>query len=162
MAKIKMTLDFTKLLEEIKDAGGDIEKAAKRVADECADVMAKELKTECDASGVPSSVSGEIRHGVTATSGGNVYEVEAGWKMGEYNPKDPSAGYKAVFLNYGTARRKTKERERREVGGEWVTLGTDRGAVEPRGFISRAKDSAGKKIKKVQRDALKEMLKELT
>ena len=162
-ASLKLTVDFKKLLEDIKDAGGDVELAAMKTAVKCAEAMHEELVSECNASGVPSNVSGEIQHNVNATSGGNVYEIEAGWKMGDYNPKNPSAGYKAVFLNYGTARRTTKARVvHQNIGGNWVTLGTDRGAITARGFIGRAKKSAGKRVKKIQKEALQEMLKELT
>ena len=162
-SSIKLSVNFKSLLEDIKDAGGDIEIAARKVAEECAKTMHDELVSECNVSAVPSSVSGEIQHSVTATAGGNVYEIEAGWKMGEYDANNPSAGYKAVFLNYGTARRSTrKEHVHHQVGGQWKTLGTDRGAVTARGFIGRAKKSANKKIKKVQKNALDAMLKELT
>lgn len=164
MASIKLKVDFSELLEDIKDAGGDVDKAAKQLADECAKTMHNELVSECNASGVPASVSGEVQHNVTSTAGGNTYLIEAGWKMGDYNPKNPSAGYKAVFLNYGTPRRAVKgsKRVHRNVNGAWVTLKQDRGAVTARGFIDRAKKSARKKIKKTQTEALKQMLKELT
>lgn len=162
MASIKLKLDFDGLLEAVKAAGGDVDRAALRAANECAKVAHDELVSECNASGVPSSVSREITHGVNVTGGGNVYEVEAGWKKGDYNPKNPSAAYKAVFLNYGTARRAVTKRVKYPLNGEFVTLGTDRGAVTARGFIARAKKSAGKRVKKVQKEALQEMLKELT
>lgn len=163
MASIKLSVDFNGLLEKIKDAGGNVDSAARSVADQCAQAMHDELVSECSASGVPSSVSGAITHDVTATAGGNVYECKAGWKMGAYDPKNPSAGYKAVFLNYGTARRMTKkERVHHAFGGEFVTLGKDRGAIAARGFIARAKKSGGKRIKKIQKEALQKMLKELT
>ena len=163
MASIKLNVDFNGLLEKIKDAGGNIENAARRAASECAEAAHDELVSECNASGVPASVSGEIEHGVTVTAGGNVYEIKAGWKMGDYNPKNPSAGFKAVFLNYGTARRSTKEdRVIHDFGGEFVTLGKNRGAIAARGFIARAKKGTSKKVKKIQKEALKKMLKELT
>ena len=162
-SSIKLKLDFEGMLEAIKDAGGDIDRAAKQAAEQCAQTMHDELVSECNTSGVPASVSNEIVHGVNVTGGGNVYEVEAGWKMGEYNPENPSAGYEAVFLNYGTARRKVKKpRVHQTINGKWVTLGTDRGAIKARGFIARAKKSASKKVKKVQNEALKKMLEELT
>lgn len=162
MAKVSLELDFNGMLEAIKAAGGNVENAARQAAEECAETVRAELVSECNSSGVPSSVSREIKHSVNVTSGGNRYEVEAGWKMGDYNPRNPSAGYKAVFLNYGTARRTTRERVQRNLGGEWVTLGTDRGAITARGFIGRAKKSAKSKVKKVQKEALQKMLEEMT
>ena len=162
MASIKMKLEFDGLLEAIKAAGGNVERAALNAANECAKVVHDELASECSASGVPSSVSSEITHGVNVTGGGNVYEIEAGWKKGSYDPQNPSAAYKAIFLNYGTARRSVKKRVHHDFNGNFVTLGPDRGAVAARGFIQRAKKSAGKKVKKVQKEALEKMLKELT
>lgn len=162
-AKIKLALDFDKMLEAIQSAGGNIEKAAKLAADECAKVMADELTSECNASNVPQSVTNEIKSEVIVSGGGNVYEVEAGWGKGEYTPNNLSAAYKAIFLNYGTARRTTqKNKVHRQLDGEWKTFGTNRGAILSRGFIGRAKKGAQKKLKKVQREALDKMLKELT
>ena len=162
MASIKLKLDFDGMLEAIKDAGGDVDRAAAQAAKECAQTMHDELVSECNASGVPSSVSGEIEHNVTATSGGNRYEIEAGWKMGAYDPSNPSAGYKAVFLNYGTPKgpRKAKKKTHVPYGGAWVTT-ANRGQIVGRGFIDRAKKGAKKKIKKVQKEALQKMLEEL-
>lgn len=161
MASIKLKLDFDGLLEAIKAAGGDVDKAAMQAAKECAETMHSELVSECNASGVPSSVSSKIEHGVNVTGGGNVYEVRAGWKMGDYNPENPSAAYKAVFLNYGTARRVARKKSHVPYGGDWATT-ANRGQIVGRGFIQRAKKSAGKKVKKVQKEALEKMLKELT
>ena len=161
MASIKLKLDFDGLLEAVKAAGGDVDRAAMRAANECAAAVHSELVSECNASGVPSSVSSEITHGVNVTGGGNMYEVEVGWKKGEYNPQSPSAAYKAIFLNYGTARRAARKKTHVPYGGGWATT-ANRGQIVGRGFIQRAKKSAGKRVKKVQKEALQEMLKELT
>lgn len=160
-SSIKLKLDFDGLLESVRRAGGDVEDAAMRAARECAKAARDELVSECNASGVTASVSGEIEHGVTVTGGGNVYSVEAGWKMGEYDPKNSSAGYKAVFLNYGTAKRQANKKTHVQQGGEWVTT-ANRGQIVGRGFIGRAKKSMKSKVKKVQKEAVQEMLKELT
>lgn len=160
---LKLTLDFENMLEAIRDAGGDANRAALKTATKCAEAMHDELVSECNASGVPASVSGAIEHGVNVTSGGNVYEVEAGWKKGEYNPNNPSAAYKAIFLNYGTPKgpRHVKNATHVSLRGRWVTT-ANRGQIVGKGFIDRAQKSAKKKIKKVQKDALHEMLRELT
>lgn len=82
--------------------------------------------------------------------------------MGNYDPKNPSAGYKAVFRNYGTVRRTVKDTgEHATVGGNWKTLGTDRGAVTGTGFIATAKDASRPKVKKIQRQKLDDILKGL-
>lgn len=162
MAGIKLTLKgFEKMLEDLHAAGGDVDKAAKRAVDEGAKIVEQELKAECAASGVPSSVSSEIT--TTIEGSGNRYSAKVGWKMGNYNPNDLSAGYKAVFLNYGTGKRQTKnENVRAAVYGEWATLGRNRGQMQPRGFITRAKENSRKKMRKVQKQILEEALKELS
>ena len=163
MSKLKLTLDFDGMLEAIKDAGGDIGNAAKQTAEKCAEAMHEELVAECNASGVPASVSGKIEHGVNVTSGGNVYEIEAGWSKGDYDPDNPSAAYKAIFLNYGTPKgpRHVKKATHVPFRGGWVTT-ANRGQIVGKGFIDRAQKSAKKKIKKVQKEALQKILKELT
>lgn len=161
MAGIKLNLKgFEKMLEEIQAAGGDVDKAAKETLTECAKVVEDELQAACNAAGVPSSVSSEI--GIETGKSGDRHFARVGWKMGDYNPKKLSAGFKAVFMNYGTIRRKVKDTgEHATVGGNWKTLGTDRGAVTGTGFISQAKEASAPKVKKIQKQKLTEILKGL-
>lgn len=161
MGGIKLNLKgFEKMLEEIQDAGGNVEKAAEETLTECAKVVETELRSACDAAGVPSSVSSEIQ--VTKGKSGNRFSAKVGWKMGSYDPKNPSAGYKAVFRNYGTVRRQVKDTgEHATVGGNWKTLGTDRGSVAGTGFIAAAKKSSAPKVRKIQKQKLDEILKGL-
>ena len=161
MAGIKLNLKgFEKMLEEIQAAGGDVDKAAQETLTECAKVVEDELIAACNAAGVPSSVSSEI--GIETGKSGDRHYARVGWKMGDYNPKKLSAGFKAVFMNYGTIRRKVKDTgEHATVGGNWKTLGTDRGEVTGKGFISAAKDASDKKVKKIQKQKLDEILKGL-
>lgn len=158
---IKLNLNgFKKMLEEIQAAGGDVESAAEETLNECAKVVETELHSACNAAGVPSSVSSEI--GVQKGKSGNRFSAKVGWKMGNYDPKNLSAGYKAVFRNYGTVRRKVKDTgEHAPVGGSWKTLGTDRGAVTGAGFISKAKEASAPKVRKIQKQKLDEILKGL-
>lgn len=161
MAGIKLNLKgFEKMLEEIQAAGGNVESAAEEALTECAKVVETELHTACDAAGVPSSVSSEI--GVRTEKSGNRVSAKVGWKMGNYDPKNPSAGYKAVFRNYGTVRRQVKDTgEHATVGGNWKTLGTDRGAVAGTGFIAAARKASAPKVRKIQKQKLDEILKGL-
>lgn len=163
MAKgISLSVNFESLLERVQEANGDIDSAALRVAKECTKIMESELKSECSASSVPASVTSEIKANTERDASGNRYTCTVGWKMGGYNPNNLSAGYKAVFLNYGTARRSvSKEKTRVLINGQWRTVGRNRGEVAARNFIDRAKKSAKKKVKKAQEETLKEILKEL-
>ena len=151
---------FKELLEQIEKAGGNVDNATMRAVQESAQVVESELRNACNAAGVPSSVTSEITTEVTQS--GNRTSAKVGWSMGNYDPKNPSAGYKAVFLNYGTPKRTVKKDHiHHELTGGFVTLGKDRGQIAPRGFIGAAKKASGKKVKKKQEELLQEILKGL-
>lgn len=155
---IRLNVNFAPLLEEIQRAGGNIDQAAAKVAKESTKIVRDALVSECQASGVPQSLINQIK-AETKHDGANRYDCEIGWKKGEYNPKNPSAGYVAAFLNYGTARRTVKlENARVRINGKWHTIGTNRGALVAKGFIKRAKDKAKPQLKKAQEKMLKETL----
>ena len=159
---IKVNLKgFEKMLEDLQTAGGNVDKAAKRAVDEGAKIVEQELKSACASAGVPASVSSEITTEIEGN--GNRYSAKVGWKLGDYNPDNLSAGYKAVFLNYGTGKRQAnRDKVHANIGGQWETLGRNRGQMQPRGFIARAKQNSGKKMRKVQQQILEEALKELS
>ncbi len=133
---------FEKLLEKVQQAEGDIESVTTKVANEGVDIMYSDLKNAANAAGVPSSVSNEITK-EKASWNGNVCSAGVGWKLGSFNPDKPSQGYKAIFLNYGTPRR------------------SKHGQVQGRFFITSAKKSSKKKVKKAQENALKEITGDL-
>ena len=141
---------FEALLEQIKKAGKDVDAEATRMVKEDATIVETELKTACKASNVPDDIINEIRKRVQ--SGLNVYSAEIGWELGNYDPKNPSAGYKAIFLNYGTVRRHTAK-------------GYDRGEIPKKPtaqqFIAQAKKKAKTKISKRHKEMLKKMLGEV-
>lgn len=131
---------FEELLKEIDKAGGSIDAAVERAVQKSADIVEEQLRAACPNADIASEIEQTrpvMQH--------NVCKGAVGWKMGNYDPKNPSAGYKAVFLNYGTARRYTK-------------AGADRGAIEARGFISTAKKKSKKLVKNVQEETLREIL----
>lgn len=158
---ITVSVNFEPLLERIKEAGGDMEEATWTAARKGAKAMFDELKAECAASGVPSSVSDAITFQAERDDAGNRFACSVGWRMPPYNPRELTAGYKAVFLNYGTPHRYAKTGVHVNVGGRWITLGDDRGSITGRGFIGRAKKKARPKIKKAQEEALQEILRGL-
>lgn len=163
MARIKLQLTgFDKMLESIQAAGGDIDKAAATCIRQSAQIMHADLQDEMQKSGVDNGLISRMpppEIGVT----GNTHTAKVGYKMGGYDPANPSDGYKVAFLNYGTPKRQTSDDGAHAmVGGGWVTLGKNRGEIAARGFIVRAKENAAPKIKKEQRDTLKKILAEVS
>ena len=159
MARISLDINLTPLLEEIQRANGNVEAATMKAAEACTEILEDSLKASCNASGISGSISGAIKGETEKLSGGNVYKSSAGWKMGSYNPRDPSPGYLALFFNYGTGKREVKtEKLRVNVGGKWETLSKNRGSISARRFLDDAKKDAKPKVKKAQEGILNEIL----
>ena len=137
---IKLKLEgFDDLFEQINKAGGTVEQAAKSCLTESANIMQSELKTQMQAAGVESDLINAMPPPEVEVNG-NKYTARVGYKKGNYNPDNPSDGYKVVFLNYGTPHR------------------SKHGKVVARGFIQKAKKKAGTKIKKAQKETLEKIL----
>ena len=133
---------FDKLLEQIQEAGGNIDKATEQAINKSVVVVSQDLHTACNSAGVPSNVSSEIKSD-RAEWNGNKCSARVGWKLGAYNPDNPSQGYKAIFLNYGTPRRKKH------------------GKITARNFIATTKKASQPKLRKIQKETLDEILKGL-
>lgn len=153
MAKsgIKINLKgFEKMLADIQAAGRDVDAAAAQAITESARVVDAELRTEAAESNVPDDITQQIT--AKTEQSADRYSASVGWKLDTYNPQNPSAGYKAIFLNYGTVRRRTR-------------LGYNRGAIPKRAvnqqFIYRAKQRAAPKVRKIQREVLRKILGDL-
>lgn len=144
---IKLNLKgFEKMLESIQEAGGNLDNSAQRAIQAAAKITENELRNEASASGIPTDITNEIRS--KTTKEGGRYEANVGWEMGSYNPKDPDAGHIAVFLNYGTVRRVTKK-------------GYNRGAIQGRQFIRRAKQKARPKVRAAQQKVFERVMGDL-
>lgn len=130
---------FDDLLEQIQKAGGSIDRAADSCLRQSAQIMQSELKGQMQAAGVDSGLINAMPP-PQITVDGNRFKAEVGYNKGNYDPRNPSDGYKVVFLNYGTPRR------------------TKHGKVAARGFIKKAKNTARPKIKKAQRATLEKIL----
>ena len=130
---------FDNLLEQIQKAGGSIDQAADSCLRQSAQIMEAELKAQMQASGVDAGLINAMPP-PTIEVKGNRYRAEVGYKKGSFDPRDPSDGYKVVFLNYGTPRR------------------TQHGKVAARGFIQAAKKKARPRIKKAQKETLEKIL----
>lgn len=137
---IKLDLNgFDDLFAQITKAGGTVDDAAKSCLTESAQIMQSELKAQMQASGVDSDLINSMPPPEVEAEG-NRYTARVGYKKGNYNPDNPSDGYKLVFLNYGTPHRKKH------------------GKVVARGFIQRAKKKASPKIKKAQKETLNKII----
>ena len=130
---------FDDLLEKIQKAGGSIDRAADSCLRQSAQIMQSELKAQMQASGVDSALINAMPP-PQITVEGNRFEAAVGYNKGNYDPRNPSDGYKVIFLNYGTPRR------------------TMHGKVAARGFIAAAKKKARPQIKKAQRATLEKIL----
>lgn len=130
---------FEELFEQIQKAGGSVDKAVENCVRQSAGIMQKELKNQMQKAGVDSGLVGRMPP-PQITIDGNRYSAAVGYKKGDYDPNAPSDGYKVVFLNYGTPRRKKH------------------GKVAARGFILAAKKKARPQIKKAQKETLDKIL----
>lgn len=160
--KLQLTLKgFDKYLEELQKAGANVNVVAEKVTKDCAAVVENEIKSQYT-NGGHASLTSDVRTKITSKA--NNYHASVGWEMGNYQPDNLTSGYKALFLNYGTPRRSIKTDKRIRANTYdygWVTLGKNRGAVTPRGYITRAKEAAKPKINKIQKQVFEDLLKEL-
>ena len=134
---------FDDLLEQIQKAGGSVDRAAESCVRQSAQIMQSELKAQMQAAGVDGDLISSMPPPNIVIEG-NSYGAEVGYKKGTFDPRDPSDGYKVVFLNYGTPRR------------------TMHGKVAARGFIQAAKKKARPQIKKAQQATLEKILGRVT
>ena len=130
---------FDDLLEQIQKAGGSIDRAADSCLRQSAQIMQSELNSQMQAAGVDGDLINSMPP-PQITVENNRYSAAVGYKKGDFDPSNPSDGYKVVFLNYGTPRR------------------TKHGKVAARGFIQKAKKKARPQIKKAQRETLEKIL----
>lgn len=160
MAKAGMVLKlegFEELLAQIQKAGGTIDNAAESCLRKSAQIMHNELKSQMQGAGVDGGLVGRMPQPDISREG-NKYKAKVGYKMGSYDPRNPSDGFKVVFLNYGTPKRAAEKGKHALINGAWVTLGADRGAIVGKGFIAAAKKKARPQIKKAQQETLEEIL----
>ena len=139
---------FDELLDRIKNAEGKIESAAEQALEAGARVLTTEFRAGAEQRNVPTNtlISPKV------TWNGNQARVEAGFKLGEYNSRNPSSGYLALFKEYGAPSK----------GGNRKTAkGYNRGAVAADPFIRSAIQRNAKKVKQEEENALIKILREL-
>ena len=146
-AKASLDLtDFKKILAEIEKAEKTMNGAAEKCMQKVIQIAEKELKSETrKASDNTERMIAAIK--VTPpkwpkSGQGDVVEGGVGWTKGKYDPKNPSEGYKAIFLNCGTPKRKKSQ-------------------VQGRFFIQKAKKKINEETEQIYEKTLNEILKGL-
>ena len=127
---------FDDLLERIQKSEGNIDKVAEKCVKASAEIIEQEYKNQMRQSGTDQGLINRmdsIRYETT----GNRYAAQVGYEIGQYNPKNLSDAFKALFINYGTPR------------------------IKPREYVAKMKKSAAPKVRKEQEKILKEILEEL-
>ena len=133
---------FDDLFEQIKAAGGTVDRAADSCMKQSAQIMQNELQSQMQKSGVDSGLISRMPPPEVDVDG-NVFIARVGYKKGAYTPGNLSDGYKVVFVNYGTPHR------------------SKHGKIPEKGFIQRAKKKARPQIKKAQQATLEKILERL-
>lgn len=153
MARIKLQVKgFDDMLAEIQRAGGNIDAAAINCMEKSVAILEDNLKKEAQASGAETTT---VMHSVTVN--GNRIAAETGWQLGNYDSANPSEGYRAMFVEFGTgkssARSKGKDRQ--------TAAGLNRGSTAPRPFMAKARKKSGKAIRDIQQETLQNIAKGL-
>lgn len=133
--KLKLT-GFEDILENIKNAGADIDKVAKDVVEQSAETIDSDYRATMRSKGVSERLVNDMP-APRINQHGNTTIGEVGYSKGAYDPNNPSDGYLALFINYGTPR------------------------IAPRNFIAEMKKASYPKVKKQQQEALNQVLRDL-
>lgn len=129
-----------------------VDEVTQRLFDECCDIVKNAMDTYA-AAAIPADLAAKQTEFKVAH--GNVFQYAYGFDRN----KNPDDFLKACYLNYGTPERATKDgKQRVMINGKWVALGTGRGKIAPRGFISNAKRSAKQKMNARNKQMLKELI----
>ena len=133
------------LLDALIKAGKDADRAAEKCIAKAADVMQDAMKEEMRRADPSERMAGLVSRMPPPRIEKNFgrYRARVGYPKGSYNPNNVSDGYKATFLNYGTQRRRVH------------------GQIGAMHFISKAKNKAARRIKKLEESAFDEIVKDL-
>lgn len=135
---------FEELLDAIEKAGGDIKPAVNTALQESINLIDADIRAGAIARGLETDQM--ITPQVTWKD--DRATAEAGFKLGTYDPDNPNSGYIALFKEYGTAQRQTKD-------------GENRGVITADPFIRPAKEQNAAQIKRIQKKALNKILGDL-
>lgn len=150
---------FDEFYEKLQKMEVDTDKVAKQKFDECMNILETEMRKKATEAGLAPRLLSGITKQTWGTGGSGSWIGEVGWKTSKQ--KNPLSDFhKVVFFNYGTPTRQAHtENQRFKLNGNWVTLGTSRGAIKARGFIKKAKLAASRRTKTLMKKTLQEMLK---
>ena len=143
---LKLT-GFDNFLESIQEAGANLDNEGRKCFEKCAENLYDALYKYAESAGLDQRLLDEIEERFSEEYG--IWSYEVGWKKQRNTTKNPIPDtYKVIFYNYGTPKRTTK-------------AGYNRGAEKGRGFIKKAKLSAVRTNKKLQKETLDKILGEL-
>lgn len=144
--KPPISLDgFDELIAKLTKAGKDIDSIADDCAKRSAEIADANLRRQMSSAG--ETVAGMIPYlpEPSVERDGNSWYVKVGFEMpASLDPKNPSEGHKAVFLNYGTPHRTEKK-----------------GQVGAKKFVTKARRKSVREIKKAEEQALTKMVEGL-
>lgn len=145
MARLKVQLTgFDEIIKKIEKAGGSVNESVDKCVRKSADVLDTELRNAMIKAKADSPKHSLVKNmdKPEISWEGNKCFAKVGYKLGNYDPNNLTDGFKALFLNYGTPRRKPSKERARE-------------------YIKKAKTKANPIVKKEQQDALNKILEDL-
>lgn len=136
---------FDELITKLQQAGREVDFECEKMFSECCKVTTDTLVERARAANLDEDLLKKMIRKKWHRY--NVFHFEVGWEKPHKGKPLPDA-YKVMFINYGTPYRQTRK-------------GEDRGRIEGRGFIGKAKKSAKYKVKRLQKKFLEDVLKDL-
>lgn len=152
---VKLTLNgFDDYIKKLRKAGADVQKVTEEAILKSGAVFNSNLTAQIKkeyrlTAETKEAMLEDMKKPEIVYSSDRIVIGEAGIKIGnKIDPKDLSGGFIALFNEYGTIQRKTKQGERR-------------GYLEELEFTRRAIKKSAPKIRKLQKGILEKALKEL-
>ena len=138
---------FDELVKALQKADKSIDFEVEKCFSQCCKVITDTLKEKAQQAELDADLINKITR--DKRHNGNRFYFEVGWKKVAPTKSNPIPDvYKVMFYNYGTPQRTTK-------------AGANRGEEKKHGFIKKAKLASKNKVKKLQKDFLKDALKDL-
>ncbi len=145
MARLKVQLTgFDEIIKKIEKAGGSVNESVDKCVRKSADVLDTELRNAMIKAKADSPTHSLVKNmdKPEISWEGNKCFAKVGYRLKNYDPNNLTDGFKALFFNYGTPRRKPSQERARE-------------------YIKKAKTKANPIVKKEQQDTLNEILEDL-